>query len=376
MTDKEPPANSAKPQSDAAPQSSQDAGGFDECASVAISANLIPANLLFVLDRSGSMNCVAPDGDEKEAALCKTDPRKRGDSPSKWEITRQALVEALTHLGARENVKLGFSLFPSTGTQCDVEATPEIELHGTGDAFLESTDSVLRAVVPDGETPIAGSTILGYAHLAEQLKQRQIFGNTYLVLLTDGNETCKPTELEKLVDNDVPLALSAFGIRTFVVGAPGSEGARALLSKIAFQGGTATSDTCDHGDDSETADCHFDMTRSLSFSTDLGKVLTDIAQSRALSCEFQVPRDPAGGSVNLNQVNVTLTSVQEEISLAIGKDPGAVGSCKGKVDGWTYSADFQKILLCGESCEAARASSDGRVEIILGCATRFQPQIF
>jgi von Willebrand factor type A domain len=361
---------------DAALPGPTEAGAFDECAAVAISANLIPANLLFVLDRSGSMNCVPPDGDKDEAALCKVDPRKRGDGPSKWEVTREALVDALGELGARDSVKVGFSLFPVAGTQCDVSTTPDLQLATTGGAALETMDTTLGDVSPDGETPIAGSTILGYAHLASELRARQIFGNTYLVLLTDGNETCKPSELEKLVEEDVPLALRAFGIRTFVVGAPGSEDARSLLSKIAYNGGTAVSDSCDHGDSNETANCHFDMTRSTSFSSDLSKVLSDIAQTKALSCEFQVPRSATGGGVNLGQVNVTLLEAVDGPRENIGKHPGETGSCDDKVEGWTYSADYEKILLCGASCEAAQAATEGRVEIILGCPTQLQPGIF
>jgi hypothetical protein len=45
------------------------------------------------------------------------------------------------------------------------------------------------------------------------------------------------------------------GIRTFVVGVPGSEPARTVLSSIAKQGGTAA-DGCDP----QLGNCHFDMT--------------------------------------------------------------------------------------------------------------------
>ena len=58
-----------------------------------------------------------------------------------------------------------------------------------------------------------------------------------MILLTDGSETCAPSVLAPLVDTDVPNA-RLFDIRTFVIGAPGSEQARRLLSRVAFEGGT------------------------------------------------------------------------------------------------------------------------------------------
>src|SRR5688572_17445237 len=40
------------------------AGGVEQCAATSQAAKLTPANLLFVIDKSGSMNCNPPEGDE------------------------------------------------------------------------------------------------------------------------------------------------------------------------------------------------------------------------------------------------------------------------------------------------------------------------
>jgi hypothetical protein len=58
-------------------------------------------------------------------------------------------------------------------------------------------------------------------------------GNNFLVLLTDGAETCAPDQQEDFVNTTV-ITAAAVGIRTFVIGAPGSEGNRAFLSRVAF----------------------------------------------------------------------------------------------------------------------------------------------
>ncbi len=346
---------------------------FDQCAAAIVSGNQIPTNLLFVIDRSGSMNCIPPDGDDAEAQLCERDPRRRGDGPSKWDVTHQALTAALTPLVGRPEVNVGLALFPQAQSRCGVNSEPAVAVSALDEAQLQAMDDVLSSVAPDGDTPIAGSAILSYAHLATALKQKRLKGNTFLVLLTDGNETCKTTELSKLLESDVPAAREGFGIRTFVIGAPGSEPARALLSRIAYHGGTASSPTCDHGSDPQTADCHLDMTRSLNFQADLGAVLDEIATARALSCEFEVPRNPGGSGVDHAQVNVRFVDDQDPDGVTIGKHEGTEGSCDDKAGGWTYSDGRHKILVCGESCELLQRSKQGELHIVLGCPSVIRP---
>src|SRR5690606_16165253 len=143
-----------------------DAGlAFDQCAAVAVEATEVPANMLFILDSSGSMNCVAPNGDTAEAKLCKTDPRKRGDGPSKWQITHEALTAALTPLVGRNNVNVAVAAFPLPGSRCDVAVEPDLTLSPLDEAHLNDISARLSAVRPDGETPVAGATIISYAAL-------------------------------------------------------------------------------------------------------------------------------------------------------------------------------------------------------------------
>lgn len=362
-TDDEP----APPEPDAA---GVDAGlVFSGCAAVAVEANEVPTNLLFILDSSGSMNCVPPNGDAAEAKLCKTDPRKRGDGPSKWEVTYSALASALEPLASRDNLNVAVSSFPQFGTRCEVESEPEVSFSGLDEGHLDDATAFLEGVTPDGETPIAGATILGYAAVANGLREAKIRGNAYVVLLTDGEETCKPSELPKLLEQDAPMARNGFGIRTFVIGAPGSEDARLFLSQLAHAGGTDAYAGCNYTDDEAAADCHFDMTASTDFEKDLARVLDQITKTKVLNCEFDVPRNPSGGAVDLNKVNVTLVESGDggAARTPIGQHEGALGSCVDKEDGWTYSEDRQRILVCGSDCETVKASVDAQVQIVLGC---------
>jgi hypothetical protein len=317
------------------------------------------------------MECNPPNGDEQLGAMCENFPRKEDMSlPSKWEVTRDALAMALDTLAMQANISAGLSVFPkgTASNSCAVEAAPDVPIARLNATQRAAIGDVLDAVNPAGLTPIAGATILSYSHLAAELRARELAGNTFVVLLTDGAETCREEELTNLVAEDVPNA-RLFNIRTFVIGAPGSEQARGLLSRIAYEGGTATSPTCDRSGaltDDDTGDCHFDMTTSTDFASDLNDALLAISRTKTLSCTFDVPTNPSGGGVNLNEVNVEFqpgTGRVEDVLNVPGQD------CAGGVDGWQYSADRTKIILCGDICDRVQSDPEGQVSIVLGCPT-------
>jgi len=340
-------------------------GGEQACATTRQEAKLAPANLLFVIDKSGSMNCNPPEGDEALNARCANFPVKEDPSlPSKWEVTTEALANALDTLALQPNVRVGMNLFPRDSS-CSVEASPNVDVATLDAAQRESIGDVLSETSPAGETPIAGATILSYAHLSEALREGELDGNIFVVLLTDGAETCKESELPKLLEEDVPNA-RLFNIRTFVIGAPGSENARSLLSQMAFVGGTASSADCNHSDAApDEGDCHFDMTTSADFAADLDAALQEISRTKVLSCEFEVPENPDGGGVDLNKVNVTFQPGGGEVE-EIPKDTSA--ECD-EAAGWQYSADRTKIVLCGDVCDRVQDDAEGQVRIVLGCPT-------
>lgn len=340
-------------------------GGEQACATTRQEAKLAPANLLFVIDKSGSMNCNPPEGDEALNARCANFPVKEDPSlPSKWEVTTEALSNALDTLALQPNVRVGMNLFPRDSS-CRVESTPNVDVAALDTAQRTDIGDLLSETTPAGETPIAGATILSYAHLSEALRAGDLDGNVFVVLLTDGAETCKESELPKLLAEDVPNA-RLFNIRTFVIGAPGSENARSLLSQMAFVGGTASSANCNHSDaQPDEGDCHFDMTTSADFAADLDAALQEISRTKVLSCEFEVPENPDGGGVDLNKVNVTFQPSDGELE-EIPKDTSA--ACD-EAAGWQYSADASKIVLCGDVCDRVQDDAEGQVRIVLGCPT-------
>jgi hypothetical protein len=352
------------------------------CASSVEDGTQIPANLMFVIDRSGSMNCCPPP--VTDSATCENFPvQDPGCADSKWAITRDALIGAIGGLRGLGHISVGLTMFP-TDNACGFPTGADVEMQLLDEAHYGTVETFLEGVAPAGKTPLAGATLETYAYLQDTFEARLRSENTFVIVVTDGADTCAASEMDRLVD-ELAAAASGINIRTFVIGAPGSEPARLALSKLAYAGGTARSADCDHGqsasgsgadggDDAATggstapsADtvCHFDMTTATDFATELGETLDAITRTRELSCEFDVPTSSDGRPADRDKVNVTFQTTS-------GAEPvlqDASLQCNEGAEGWQYSEDRNKIILCGSICDRVQAVRDGRIEIVLGCPT-------
>ena len=326
------------------------------CAVATLKSELVPANILVVLDRSGSMNCNLPP--TTDSAACEKNPVQSDmTQPTKWAVVKAALKEAFAALPNTASV--GLTYF-NTDDECAVNSAPSVGVKLLTPPQIAALGANLDGAKAQGGTPIVGATILGFKHLHQQA---QVSGNKFVLLLTDGAETCNADKVEQLAI-EIPKAMSV-NIRTFVIGAPGSEGARGMLSEMAYLGGTAQSPNCQHGGlSSTTGDCHFDMTASKDFGADLALALRRISGS--LTCSFDVPSTP-GVPVDLARVNVRYTKGGVMMGMDIPQDKSA--PCQGGAQGWQYSSDNTKILLCGNVCDEVRGDATGRIDIVLGCTT-------
>jgi hypothetical protein len=337
------------------------------CATEFVFSSLLPTNLLFVIDRSASMRCNPPP--TTQSTTCEGDPRTQDPSlPTKWDVMTDEVLRAVHALPPETGV--GVSFF-SNDAGCGVQKAPRVPVARLGDLQLDAIAASLKAVTPEGGTPLVGATILAYEHLHQAALRRDIRGNKFVVLITDGEESdaCADGDhcanaaecTSLLVEETAPLAAREdVNIRTFAIGAPGSENARVVLSKLAVLGQTAP-----EGCDPLSGTCHFDMTADQDFSLALRDALEDITGRAVQSCELPMPTDPSGAAVDLSRVNVVFSPGDGTAPELIRQD--ARQACFDAVEGWQYSPNVDRIQLCGSTCRRVMADPSARLDVVLGC---------
>jgi hypothetical protein len=318
------------------------------CAGQTAGAEVAPSVLQLLVDTSGSMAENAPGG--------------RG---SKWTVTRKATLDAIDSMPGDTSLGLVFyPNVPNNSQPCfdQKTAVAVAPLAAAGSAQRQKLTAAFTRQNPQGGTP----THDAYRYALSQIEATAAAGSRFLVLITDGTPTyslgCKGTgRTQDAVDttpliNEAATAL-ANGIRTFVIGSPGSESARSSLSRMAEAGGTAAPQ-CSHNGPNY---CHFDMTTQSDLATGLAGALQQIT-GIALSCNYAIPDPPAGGVLDPSKVNVLFTPPNGAQELI----PQSASGCS---DGWQYSSDQSQIQLCGNTCDRVR-SSNGALTLQFGCTTQ------
>jgi hypothetical protein len=339
------------------------------CATSTMQSQLLPSNLLFVIDRSSSMVCNPPPITDSPA--CELDSvRADPEQPSKWEITRESLLEAIRALPS--DTVVGLSYF-SNDDACGVHSMPSVGLAPLDEPQRSAIRASLSNVEPAGSTPLVGAVLLAYRHLHESALAGTIRGNKFVVLITDGHqsEQCSDPErcdgaqacTELLVSEEVPRAAgTGVLIKTFVIGVPGSEPARVVLSQIAEAGRTPRPDC-----DAQAGNCHFDMTEQDDLGEALLSALSAVAVRAALSCELPMPRSDAV-AVDFARVNVVYSPADGSPPRVVPMDGRK--ACDGGANGWQYADGETKIQLCGAACDTVRADRGARLDVVLGCPVR------
>lgn len=321
------------------------------CATTSMESNAVPPSVVFQLDYSGSMKC-SPT--EPGSASC------AGGPGSRWFILRDALKEALEKLPAQ--AQIGLMHYPTLlydgmnfcqASDLDAQIAPLTADHKD---FIKSKLDALSN--PVGGTPTHSAAVEAFLEL-----DKLPGGNKFIVLATDGEATscfeCDPfaqafcnqdQDNLKMIDGIREVAQKN-DVRTFVIGVPGSENFRGVLSEMAKAGGTAKPGC-------GTDDCHFDMTVSPeNFGDAIADVLGEISQ-QLLGCVYSIPEKD--GTFNPNEVNVKFTE---------GGNSTDIYRDESRQDGWDYSADGKQIELFGPACEMVKASQQGRIDIVFGCPT-------
>ncbi|HWA73487.1 MAG TPA: VWA domain-containing protein [Polyangiaceae bacterium] len=337
------------------PVNNAGASGDDKCTSTNSTATPLPPVLAFLIDMSGSMN-------ER--------PGGAAQGPTKWVSTEQSLELAFTDMADGTGVGLLYypnvaSTFPGgVGTENCIDrqvAVPIAPLDTTQrQAIVTSLQGMTR---PAGRTP----THDAYVFALQTVEASTLPGSKFVVLVTDGAPTfslgCMGDGMAEVdgspIVEEAARAL-ARGVKTFVIGSPGSESARGALSQMATQGGTALAGCSDAG----PMYCHFDMTSAPDFSAALNAAFRAIT-GQVIGCNYPIPPSPAGSAeIDLNKVNVNYTSGAGSTML-VPRD-ASLTDCN---HGWQFSADQKQILLCPDLCDLVKKDNGAKVEVAFGCKT-------
>jgi hypothetical protein len=332
------------------------------CAGWTTEGENLPAVLELVVDISTSMTLQAP-GSRRE---------------SKWDVTRDALFDALDGLSAQTAVGLLFYPNMRTGESDDplpdsacLNADPmiPIELLGPdGSQHRQRLEQTLENTNPGQRD--ATPTHIAYRHaLNAGMRPFMTSASRFMLLITDGAPTLADgcighpsAEVETQPIIDEIAAAAAEGIRTFIIGSPGSEESqegndmRPWLSRAAMEGGTAAPGCAENGPNF----CHMDMTEAQDFSAALREGLGSIA-GQINSCTYAIPDPPAGQTIDLTQVNLMVTSA-DGTQLVL---PDNQGDC---TEGWQLNDEGQ-IVLCADTCNRVQGNASARVQLLFGCAS-------
>ncbi|MCC6649150.1 MAG: VWA domain-containing protein [Polyangiaceae bacterium] len=344
------------------------AGGstqINACAKQTTGGELIPLDLYFMVDRSGSM-----------------------EDNGKWTSVTTALKQFVA-LPDAAGIGVGIGFFgvppskpPPTSCTNDAQcgeygpclpgfnmctgavggadsceyadyATPKMTIATLPAAASQFTGEIGK-VSPKGSTPTTPA-IRGALTYAHEWSTQHPDHLTLVVFATDGEPAgCIKSNSVDLAAQSASQGWQSWGIKTVVIGVGSELGA---LNAIAQAGGTDKAVLVDVGGN-------------------VAKEFLDaLNQLRSyVACKYQIPKPPGGQELDFGQVNVQVTSPGGQ-PMFLGQVPDAA-SC-GTAGGWYYDNPSAptKILLCDATCAGVKQgqtpSTSTKVEIVLGCMTKF-----
>jgi len=318
-------------------------------------------NLYFVLDASGSMAEPLP-----------------GDTRTKYYGTQVAVRDVLVEIGHRVN--FGAAAFPAAVNPDGCAAGEEVFETAPGDPKEANADGdfgpnlyallqTLSRVKPQGGTPTAITLDALRAKLA------LLPGTTTVVLATDGAPNCNgsllcdanhcqfniernmvdghdctpdfnccdaslsPNAPYYCVDDDATVqavdALAKAGIKTYVIGMPGSEHYADLLDRVAVTGQTARAGS----------PRYYAVADVAQLSAAVRQIGVEVAASCLIELD-QPPPDPA--RVNVYFDTTLLRS--------------------GPENGWVWISD-RALELRGSACADLKSGNIQQVQVVSGCPT-------
>jgi hypothetical protein len=336
------------------------------CAGFATEGETLPSVLELVVDVSSSMRDRAP-----------------GTTLSKWEVTRDALLEAIVGVdgpGLPPSIAVGLLFYPNTDYQVKTTAGDVNACVNTGamvpinllGAKGAAQRTLIGNAISSAQLLVSTPTHDAYRYALNQgLLPSTAPGKKFMLLITDGTPTvslgCMNAQ-NRITDVDpqpivqeVTIAAKE-QIKTFLIGSPGSEANRNWMSTAAVIGGTAIAGCNVNGPQY----CHMDMTTAPDFSAALRAGLARVV-GQITPCTFTLAEPPPGEEIDSSKINVIVSSGADS-SLIVRDD---VGDCS---QGWQLTAD-KEILLCPDTCNQVKSDANAKVNVVFGCGSMMDPII-
>jgi hypothetical protein len=348
----------------------------DSCLAQAKYKKPNAVNMLVVLDKSGSMGSQGLG------------------SGAKWDAMRSALTDAFGSAKDNPSLNMGLLLFPGKGvssdcSSLDVESCCDVP---SGEAAVnvkiapasQSVDEILGVVndtSPGGLTPT--SIALDAAYNYFQGEGSMLEGDKYILLATDGGPNCNPalscgdSECTLTLDGTCQPgedccgessgpywcvdhaataakidSLRQLGVRTIVVGIPGSEAYADWLDSFAEAGGAAA----------EGGTHLFYEVSASSGVAGLTETFRDITVSLVNTCDIQLSETPPSTGEYLVNVAINCTIVPK------GSSSGAAGAGTTTEANWEIddSTSPPTLHIYGSYCEQIKEGVE-RLDIVIGC---------
>ena len=299
------------------------------CSSVLTIASQEPADVLLVLDRSGSMSysmaqdCYC-DSASGTVMLC--------DNPATCTTRWTSLTSALnTTLSSAPNIRWGLKLYSSPGgSTCSVSTGVEVPIGANSTAAIET---MIGNVSPGNNTPTAAAVAAATAYL----KTVGDSNSKVMVLVTDGEPNCAAGTNSSTADvpgavNAIASAASA-GFLVYVIGIGPSVG---NLDMFALAGGTGS---------------YYPATSS----AELDSALASISKA-------------------VTQCTYTLSMASPDPSnLGVYLDKNLVP--KDAANGWSFGASASSIVLNGSFCDKVTSGAASTVQVYSGCSGSPPPML-
>jgi hypothetical protein len=325
-----------------------------------------PAVVEFVLDTTNSM--------------AETTPSTGGQT--KWQVMQDVLPDALAGLPESWAIGLTFYCGGGNGNCYQPQQHVPIALHDA--AQQTALADAIRARGNCIYTPSQAAWTFGLNTILNTS------GSRYVVLVTDGVPTVNsdgctlgsgdPSVSQAEYDGFVEAVrtqTAGTGVKTFVVGVPGSEDPQGAtydpmyeLSLLAEAGGTAiagctSSSGTSNGNSVNPRGnyCHYDMTQTTDFASGLLGTISTIAGG-IVTCDYVVPPAPAGQVIDTNKVNMIYND-----NAGTGTSylilPNGDANCDR---GWQYTdATKTQIHICQITCDEVQANPAARITLMFGC---------